>query len=141
MTLRNSQFWRKRKPEESVDESHRVEAAASPPSVRSPPRTRARWEAVRDEEEVTVEVGRSTAEKAASAGKMQTPPALPPSLPMESPARELFAAVWDQALPGAYPREWQEAGRSEVAGLVEEILAATRRTAESADVSAFLVAM
>ena len=127
--------------EESADETRWVEAATSPPSVGSPPQTRACQEVARKEEEVTAEVERSTAEKAASAGKMQTPPASPPSLPMESLARELFAAVWDQALPGAYPRERQEAGRSEVAGLVEEILAATRRTAESADVSAFLVAM
>ena len=105
MTLRNSQFWRKRKPEESIDESRRVEAAASPPSVRSPPRTRARWEAARDEEEVTVEVGRSTAEKAASAGEMWMPPASPMSLPQESWARELFPIGRDQALSGADPVE------------------------------------
>ena len=91
-----------------------------------------------------MEVGRPSAadpEKAVSAEEVRTPPASPSSLPPESLARELFPTGRDQALPGAYPRERQEAGCSEVAGLVEEILAATRRTAESADVSAFLVAM
>ena len=63
--------------EESTDETRRVEAAPSPPSVGSPPRTRARREAARDEEEVTAEIGRSTTEEAASAGEMRTPPASP----------------------------------------------------------------
>ena len=51
--------------EESADEAPGVEAAISPALVGGPPRTRARLEAAREEEE---------AEKAASATVVQTPP-------------------------------------------------------------------
>ena len=112
--------------EESTNKTRRVEAATSPPSVGSPPRTRTRLEAARNEDEVTEEVGRSTAEKAASAGQVRTPPASLPSPPRESLARELFPAGRDQALPGADSVEQPEAERDEATGLAEELLAAVR---------------
>ena len=65
--------------EESTDETPRVEAATSPPSAGSPPRTRARREGAQDEEEVAKEVGQFAAEKTAPPGEIQMPPASPPS--------------------------------------------------------------
>ena len=82
---------RKSKAEESADEARWVEAAASPTSVKSPPWTCARLEAVREEEEATTEAGETSAddaEKAASVEEVRTPPASPSSVPPESPGRE-----------------------------------------------------
>ena len=69
LMMQKFRLRRKRKVEESADETRRVEAAMSPPSVGSPPRTHVHWEAARSEDEA--------AEEAASAGEMRTPPASP----------------------------------------------------------------
>ena len=52
--------------EESAEETSGVEAAMSPPSVGSPPRTRVRQEAAQGEEEGAEEAERSAVEKAGS---------------------------------------------------------------------------
>jgi hypothetical protein len=105
--------------EESANEARRVEVATSPPSVGSPPRSRAHWEVARVKEEAADQVRRAAAEKAASVeeagqsaaekavavGEMQTPPASPPSPPQGSPGRELLPAGRDQALPRDDPVE------------------------------------
>ena len=87
--------------EESADETRRVEAATSPPSVGSPPRTHVHREAARGEEEGADEAGRSAAEKAAPMEVVRTPPASPPSPPPENPSRELFPVRQDPILPEA----------------------------------------
>ena len=96
--------------EESADETHRVEAALSPPSAGSPPRTRVCREAARGEEEGADEAGRSAAEKAAPTEEVQMPPVSPPSLSPENPGWELFPASQDPVLPTAGRTEQQEAG-------------------------------
>jgi len=139
LTLPNFELRRKRKAEDSADEARRVEAAASLASVKSPPRIRARLEAVQEEEDAAAEAGETSAkdaEKAASVDEVRTPPMSPSSVPPKSLGREPFLADRGQAPPNAHPVGQQEAGRGEEAGLVEELLAAARRTAESAEVSA-----
>ena len=89
------------KVEESADETRRVEAATSPPSMGSPPRTRVRLEAAQGEEEEAEEDRQTAAEKAALSEGMRMPPASQPSLPQENPGRELFPVVQDPILPGA----------------------------------------
>ena len=135
--------------EESANEARRVEVATSPPSVGSPPRSRAHREVARVKEEAADQVRRAAAEKAASieeagqsaaekavaAGEMQMPPASPPSPPQGSPGRELLPAGRDQALPGDDPVEQLMAGHEEAARMAEELLAAARRATESAEVS------
>ena len=117
--------------EESADETHRVEAAMSPPMVGSPPQTRARQEAAQGEEE---EAERSADEKAAPMEVVQTPPASPPSPPQENPGQELFPNGQDPILPEAGRTELQEAVGDESARLAEELHAAAHRAAESAKV-------
>ena len=63
-----------------------------------------------------------------------TPPASPPSPPQENPGRELFPIGQDPILPGAGRAEQLEAGRDKSDGLVEELLIATCRAMESAEV-------
>ena len=75
----------------STDETRRVKAARSPPSVVSPPRSRIRWEAALGEEEAE-DTGRSAAEMTVPMEVGQTTPASPPSPPWENPCRELFPA-------------------------------------------------
>ena len=96
---------------------------------------------VQGEEGVAEEVERPTAGKATSAGEMQMPPASPPSPPQGSPARELFPAGWDLALPGDDPVKQLEARREESARLAEELLVAARRATESAEVSCHSLAV
>ena len=62
------------------------------------------------------------------------PPALPSSLPQETPSRELFPARQGPVLPGVLVVEEQEAEGDESARLAEEIQAAARRAAKSAEV-------
>ena len=83
----------------------------------------------------TEETRQSAVEKAAAAGEMQTPLVSLPSPPQGSPARELFPAGRDQALPEDDPVQHLEAGREESAGQAEELLAAARRVMKSAKVS------
>ena len=82
---------RKRKAEESADETHRAGAASSDPSVESPPRSRTRREATPGEAEAE-DTGRSAARKAAPMGVVGVPPASLSPLPQETPSRELFPA-------------------------------------------------
>jgi hypothetical protein len=63
-----------------------------------------------------------------------TPPALPPSPPQENPGRELFPIGQDPILPGAGHAEQLEAGWDKSDGLAEELLIATCRAMESAEV-------
>ncbi|XP_039786419.1 uncharacterized protein LOC120652614 [Panicum virgatum] len=117
----------KRKTEEATDETHRVKADTSPPSVGSPPRSHAHREAAQGGEEEAEGVGRSAAEEATLVEVMWTPPASLPSPPQEDPGRELFPVGQDPVLPGAGRAEQQEPGRDESAGLAEELLATARR--------------
>ena len=120
-----------RKAEGSADETHRVEAASSNPLVESPPRSRARREVTPGEAEDT---GRFAAQKAAPMGVAEVPPTPPSSLSLETPSRELFPARQGPVLPGVLVVEEQEAEGDELARLVEELQAAARRAAESAEV-------
>jgi len=129
----------KREAEESTDETPRVEADFSPASAESPPRTRARLEAVQMEDKVAAEA-RETADEEAekvTVAVVRAPPMSPSSQLAESPARELFPVGQDQALPEAHPVGRQEVEQDEAAGLAEELLATARRATESAEVSAF----
>ena len=128
-------FWlhRKRKAEESADETRQVEAASSNPSVESLPRSRTRWEATPGEAEAE-DTGRSAARKAAPMGVAEVPPALPSSLPQETLSRELFPACQGPVLPGVLVVKEQEAEGDESARLAEDIQAAARRAAELAEV-------
>ena len=85
--------------EGSADETRRVEAASSNPSVESPPRSRTRWETMPDEAEAE-DTRRSVARKAAQMGVAEVPHALPSPLPQETPSRELFPARQGPILPG-----------------------------------------
>ena len=63
-------------------------------------------------------------------------PHVPPSpLPQETLSRELFPARQGPVLPGVLVVEEQEAEGDEPARLAEELQAAARREAESAEVS------
>ena len=96
--MREFQLRRKRKEEESADETRRVEAALSPPSVWSPPQTHIRWEAVRGEDEAAEEAGQSAAEKPALLEVMEISPASPSSPPPGNPGWVLFPAGRDPVL-------------------------------------------
>ena len=97
--------------EDSADETRRVEAATSPPSVGSPPRTHVHREAARGEDEAAEEARRSVAEKAMPLDVTETSPTSPSSPPLENPGRDLFPAGQDTVLPGADRTEQQEARR------------------------------
>ena len=106
----------------------------SPPSVGRPPQIRIRREAAQGEEEEFEEAGRYAAEKAAPMEVVQTPPASVSIPPPENLGRELFPIGRDPILPGADRVEQQESEGDELARLAEELRAATRRAAESAEV-------
>ena len=129
------EFWlhRKRKAEGSADETRRVEAASSNPSVESPPPSRARREATSGEPE-TEDTGRSTAQKAAPMGVAEVPPLPPLPLPQKTLSQELFPTRQGPVLPGVLVVEEQEAEGDESARLAEELQAAARCAAESAEV-------
>ena len=135
MYLDTVKFWlhRKRKVEGSVDETRRVEAASSNPSVESPPWSRSRREATPGEAEAE-DTGRSAARKAAPMEVAEVPPALPLPLPQKTPSRELFPGCQGPVLPRVLVVEEQEAEGDESARLSEELQAAARRAAESAEV-------
>ena len=120
--------------EESADETRRVEAATSPPSVGSPPRTRIHREAAQGEEEEFEEAGRYAAEKAVPMEVVRTPPASVSIPPPENPGRELFPPRQDPVLPGVVRAEQQEAEGDESARLAEELRATAHHAAESAEV-------
>ena len=67
-------------------------------------------------------------------GVAEVPPTLPSSLPQETPSRELFPARQGPVLPGVLVVEEQEAEGDESARLAEELQAAARHAAESAEV-------
>ena len=67
-------------------------------------------------------------------GVAEVPPALPLPLPQETPSRELFPACRGPVLLGVLVVEEQEAEGDESARLAEELQAAARRAAESAEV-------
>ena len=116
---------------ESANETRRVEAATSPPSVGSPPQSHVCREAAQGEEE---EAGRSAAEKATPMEVVRTLPASPPSPPPENLDRELFPIRHYPILPGADRAEQYGAEGDEPDRLVEEFRAAARRAAVSAEV-------
>ena len=128
-------FWlcRKRKAEGSADETHRVEAASSDPSVESPPLSCARREATPGETEAE-DTRRYEARKAAPMGVAEVPPASPSPLPQETPSRELFPAREGPVLPRILVAGEQEAEGDEPARLAEDLQASARRAAESAEV-------
>ena len=128
-------FWlhKKRKAEESADEAHRAKAGSSDPSVESPPRSRTRREATPGEVEAE-DTRRSEARKAVPMGVAEVHPTPPPPLPQETPSRELFLARQGPILPRILVAEGQEAEGDESARLAEELQAAARRAAESAEV-------
>jgi hypothetical protein len=94
----------------AADETHRVEAATSPPSVGSLPQTRVHWEVAQGEEQAAKEAGQSVAGKATTVEEVRAPPASPVEPPPEHPGRELFPVGQDPVLPGAGRAEQQEAG-------------------------------
>ena len=128
-------FWlhRKRKAEEAADEPHQAKAASSDPSVESPPQSRACREATPGETEAADTV-RSAARKAAPIGVAEVPPAPPSPLPQETPSRELLPAHEGPILLRILVAEEQKAEGDEPARLAEELQAAARHAAESAEV-------
>ena len=67
-------------------------------------------------------------------GVAKVPPALPLPLPQKTPSWELFPVRQGPVLPGVLVLEEQEAEGHKSARLAEEIQAAARRAAESAEV-------
>ena len=80
------------------------------------------------------DTGRSAARKAAPMGVAKVPPAPPLPLPQETLSRELYPACQGPVLPGVLVVEEKEAEGDESARLAEELQAAARRAAESAEV-------
>jgi hypothetical protein len=132
--MRNFWLHKKRKAEESANETRRAKTGSSDPSVESPPRSRTRREATQGKVEAEG-TGRSEARKAAPMGVAEVHPAPPPPLPQETLSRELFPARQGPVLPGILVAEGQEAEGDESARLAENFQAAARRAAESAEVS------